>query len=79
VSDRVMLPCGHCSGTGRKEARKLSETLAAVHPTHWQSTQALALVVGSGETNMANRLRELRDLELVESRGTHPREWRLKP
>lgn len=77
ITKPVMLPCGHCSGTGRKEAVKLTEVLAKLETDGWTSTQIMARRVGIGETNMANRLRELRDLGLAESRGSHPREWRL--
>jgi hypothetical protein len=74
---RVLLPCGHCAGSGRKEAVKLTETLAVVHRTQWRTTQALAKALGVGETNMANRLADLLKLGLVERRGNRPHEWRL--
>ena len=74
----VMLPCGHCSGTGRKEAPKLSQTLATLSQVAWLSTQAVAKKLHVGETNMANRLRDLFDLGLAERRGERPHEWRRK-
>ncbi len=73
---RVMLPYGHCAGTGKKEAPKLTETLAFLERGLWFSTQWLAAALHSGETNMANRLAELEELGLVEHRGSRPKEWR---
>lgn len=79
---KVMLPCGHCDGTGHKEAPKLSRTLAAISPTVWRSTQALAKKLKTQETAMSNRLAELRELGLVDRKGSgarySPYEWRLK-
>lgn len=79
---KVMLPCGHCDGTGRKEAPKLSRTLAALSASRWLSTQALAKKLETQETAMSNRLAELRELGLVERQGSgarySPYEWKLK-
>ena len=77
---KVSLPCGHCAGSGRKEAKKLTETLELLsrQRTHWLSTQRVAGILAIGETNAANRLAELHKLGLVERRGNKPLEWRIK-
>lgn len=78
---KVSLRCGHCGGSGRKEAPKLTETLALLsrQRLYWLSTQRVAGMLGIGETNAANRLAELHKLGLVERRGNKPLEWRIKP
>jgi hypothetical protein len=73
---RVLLPCGHCRGSGRKEAAKLTETLAVVLAAGWRTTQAIARALEIGETNAANRLADLLKLGLVERRGNRPHKWR---
>lgn len=78
IKKRVMLKCGHCHGTGKKEAPKLSQTLCLIVPGLWFPTQELAAAANCGETNMANRLVELESLGLVEHRGSRPKEWRRK-
>lgn len=75
---KVFLPCGHCDGTGQKEAAKLSETLSDVG-SRWVTTQQLARAAGVSGENMANRLAELLRLGLVERRGNRPHEWKRKP
>lgn len=81
-ANRVLLPCGHCDGTGRKEAPKLTKTLDAVSKAQWRSTYELSRVLGVSETNMANRLAELRELGLLQRRGSgvrwSPYEWKRK-
>lgn len=73
-----MLPCGHCDGTGKKEAPKLSDTLSLVG-SRWMTTQQVAAAAGVSGENMANRLADLLRLGLVERRGNRPHEWRRKP
>jgi hypothetical protein len=75
---RVTLPCGHCGGTGQKEAPELTRTLESVSFSQWRSTQFIARELVIGETNAANKLRELMGLGFVERRGGKPYEWRRK-
>lgn len=75
---RVTLPCGHCNGTGQKEAVELTRTLEAVSFSQWRSTQFIARVLAIGETNAANKLRALWELGIIERRGAKPYEWRRK-
>jgi DNA-binding IclR family transcriptional regulator len=74
-----MLTCGHCDGTGKKEAAKLTETLSLFMGPAWFTTQDLAAAADISGENMANRLAELLRLGLVERRGNRPHEWRLPP
>ncbi len=80
MTTKVLLPCGHCDGTGRKEAPELSRTLAALSQVAWLSTQTMAKKLRTKETAMSNRLADLRKRGLVERRGSGsryaPYEWR---
>ncbi len=73
-----MLLCGHCDGTGKKEAEKLTATLALMVGPAWFTTQELAAAAHISGENMANRLAELLRLGLVERRGNRPHEWKRK-
>lgn len=79
---KVLLPCGHCYGSGKKEAPELSATLRVVSHARWQATLAIAKLLGLKQGAVCNRLAALLKLGLLDRRGSgsrhSPYEWRVK-